>query len=181
MKTFLTGSYLSLMNAFANHSDARVEHICNSGFYVPDSQTLFKEYCTLKLDGGRQSGKTKAVSIFATEWLADGGSIVILSNNTAYANVSATAIRKEYFNNHTESIKYRLYTDSVRSFIGNTACKFRGLSLSRVLYIIDEPVKTPDMDKIYDAHIKVVQHCCRASCEETNQTTRPLFFVIGMQ
>lgn len=180
MKTFLTGSYLSLMNAFANHSDARVEEICNN-FYVADSLTLFKELCTLKLDGGRQSGKTKAVSIFATEWLADGGTVIVLSQNSAYANVSASAIRKEYFNYHTESIKYRLYTDSVRSFVGNTACKFRGLSLSRVLYIIDEPVKTPDMDKIYDAHIKVVQHCCRASCEETNQTTRPLFFVIGMQ
>ncbi|WPK28792.1 hypothetical protein [Escherichia phage vB_EcoM_EP32a] len=56
MRTFLTGPYLSLMNAFTHHSDARVEEICKNG-YVPPFEEVLKQYCTLRLDGGRQSGK----------------------------------------------------------------------------------------------------------------------------
>ncbi|WPK18059.1 hypothetical protein [Escherichia phage BYEP02] len=59
MRTFLTGPYLSLMNAFTHHSDARVEEICKND-YIPPFEDLLKQYCTLRLDGGRQSGKSTA-------------------------------------------------------------------------------------------------------------------------
>ena len=97
MRTFLTGPYLSLMNAFTHHSDVRVEEICNSGFYVPDSPHLFKEYCTLRLDGGRQSGKSTAVTNFAANWLYDGGTVIVLSNTSAYAKISAGRISRRVF------------------------------------------------------------------------------------
>ncbi|ULF50415.1 hypothetical protein CPTSV76_162 [Enterobacteria phage SV76] len=64
--------------------------------------------------------------------------------------------------------------------IGNKGSKFRGLSLSRILYIIDEPVKSPDMDKIYSVHIDTVHCCCNIKCC-IGGITRPQFFVIGMQ
>lgn len=179
MRTFLTGSYLSLMNAFTHHSDARVEEICNSGFHVPYSLHLFKEYCTLRIDGGRQSGKSIAVTNFAANWLYDGGTVIVLSNTSAYAKISANNIKKEFSRYSNDDIRFRLFTDSVRSFIGNKGSKFRGLSLSRILYIIDEPVKSPDMDKIYSVHIDV-HYCCNSKCC-IGGITRPQFFVIGMQ
>lgn len=181
MRTFLTGPYLSLMNAFTHHSDARIEELCKTDCYIPPMEVLLKEYCTLRMDGGRQSGKSTAVTDFAYNWLYNGGTVIVLSNTSAYARVSYNSIKNDFIRFNDEDIRHRLFHDSLRSFIGNEGSKFRGLALSRVLYIIDEPIKAPDMDKIYDAHIKVVQHCCRASCEETNETTRPLFFVIGMQ
>ena len=180
MRTFLTGPYLSLMNAFTHHSDARVEEICNSGFYVPDSPHLFKEYCTLRLDGGRQSGKSIAVTNFAANWLYDGGTVIVLSNTSSYAKISADHIKKEFSRYSSDDIRFRLFTDSVRSFVGNRGSKFRGLTLSRILYIIDEPVKSPDMDKIYDIHIETVQYCYNSKCC-IGGITRPQFFVIGMQ
>ncbi|MFP9058496.1 hypothetical protein, partial [Enterococcus faecalis] len=45
MRTFLTGPYLSLMNAFTHHSDARVEEICKNE-YIPPFEDLLKQYCT---------------------------------------------------------------------------------------------------------------------------------------
>lgn len=179
MRTFLTGPYLSLMNAFTHHSDARVEEICKND-YIPPFEDLLKQYCTLRLDGGRQSGKSTAVTNFAANWLYDGGTVIVLSNTSAYAKISAGHIKKEFSRYSGDDIRFRLFTDSVRSFIGNKGSKFRGLSLSRILYIIDEPVKSPDMDKIYDIHIETVHHCCNSNCC-IGGITRPQFFVIGMQ
>ncbi|AYD82722.1 hypothetical protein [Escherichia phage T2] len=48
------------------------------------------------------------------------------------------------------------------------------------MYIIDEPVKSPDMDKIYSVHIDTVHCCCNIKCC-IGGITRPQFFVIGMQ
>ncbi|AEO97072.1 endoribonuclease [Salmonella phage vB_SenM-AKM_NP4] len=180
MRTFLTAPYLSLMNAFTHHSDARVDEICKNG-WVPPLETLLKEYCTLRLDGGRQSGKSIAVTNFAANWLYDSGTVIVLSNKSAYAELSANHIKKEFSRYSNDDIRFRLFTDSVRSFIGNKGYKFRGLSLSRILYIIDEPVKAPDMDKLYDVHMETMQYCCRVDCYKNNQTARPQFFVIGMQ
>ncbi|AKE46138.1 hypothetical protein ACWBB6_000744 [Escherichia coli] len=180
MRTFLTGPYLSLMNAFTHHSDARVEEICKND-YLPPMEDVLKQYCTLRIDGGRQSGKSIAVTNFAANWLYDGGTVIVLSNTSAYAKISANNIKKEFSRYSNDDIRFRLFTDSVRSFIGNEGHKFRGLSLSRILYIIDEPIKAPDMDKIYNIHIKTVQHCCRSYNAETGETVRPQFFVIGMQ
>lgn len=180
MRTFLTGPYLSLMNAFTHHSDARVEEICKNG-YVPPFEDVLKQYCTLRLDGGRQSGKSIAVTNFAANWLYDGGTVIVLSNTSAYARISADSIKNDFIRFSDEDIRFRLWHDSLRSFIGNEGHKFRGLSLSRILYIIDEPIKAPDMDKIYDIHIKTIQHCCRSHNADTGETVRPQFFVIGMQ
>ncbi|AIA80028.1 hypothetical protein JS09_061 [Escherichia phage vB_EcoM_JS09] len=179
MRTFLTGPYLSLMNAFTHHSDARVEEICKNG-YAPPFEDVLKQYCTLRLDGGRQSGKSTAVTNFAVNWLYDGGTVIVLSNTSAYSKISAGNIEKEFSRYSSDDIRFRLFTDSVRSFIGNEGSKFRGLTLSRILYIIDEPIKAPDMDKIYNIHIKTVQHCCKSKyC--IGGIARPQFFVIGMQ
>ena len=181
MRTFLTGPYLSLMNAFTHHSDARIEELCKTDCYIPPMEVLLKEYCTLRMDGGRQSGKSTAVTDFAYNWLYNGGTVIVLSNTSAYARVSYNSIKNDFIRFNDEDIRHRLFHDSLRSFIGNEGSKFRGLALSRVLYIIDEPIKAPDMDKIYDIHMKTVQHCCHAHCFKTGETVRPQFFVIGMQ
>lgn len=89
-------------------------------------------------------------------------------------------LKKEFSRYSSDDIRFRLFTDSVRSFIGNEGSKFRGLALSRILYIIDEPIKAPDMDKIYNVHIKSVQHCCKSKYCIAG-IARPQFFVIGMQ
>ena len=105
------------MNAFTHHSDARVEEICKNE-YIPPFEDLL------------------AVTNFAANWLYDGGTVIVLSNTSAYAKISANNIKKEFSRYSNDDIRFRLFTDSVRSFIGNKGSKFRGLSLSRILYII---------------------------------------------
>lgn len=83
------------MNAFTHHSDARVEEICKND-YIPPFEDLLKQYCTLRLDGGRQSGKSTAVTNFAANWLYDGGTVIVLSNTSAYAKISASHIKKNF-------------------------------------------------------------------------------------
>ena len=58
----LFAPYLSLMHAFKIRADDCIE-ILKESHYTPVD--ILREYATLKIDGGRQSGKTKAVAEFA--------------------------------------------------------------------------------------------------------------------
>ncbi|WCZ66434.1 hypothetical protein [Yersinia phage MHG19] len=173
MNTFLTSNYLSLMNAFKHHSDARVDKL--PSIYPKHSTSLLAEYCTLRLDGGRQSGKSVATTHFAADWLMDGGTVIVLSDKSSYARITADRIKKRmkefgYSDNHL------LISNSVRSYVGNEAHFLRGRSLTRILYIIDEPMKV-DMGKIYEVHQKTVW----PSMLGQGVDKQSLFFVIGMQ
>lgn len=173
MNTFLTSNYLSLMNAFKHHSDIRVDQLSND--YLKYSTSLLAEYCTLRLDGGRQSGKTVATTHFAADWLMDGGTVIVLSDTSSYARVTADHIKKRakefgYTDTHL------LISNSVRSYVGNEAYFLRGRSLTRILYIIDEPMKI-DMKKIYEVHQKTAWPAMLG-----HGIDKPaLFYVIGMQ
>lgn len=173
MKTFLTSNYLSLMNAFKHHSDARVDQL--DAIYPKHSTSLLAEYCTLRIDGGRQSGKTSATVQFAADWLLDGGTVIVLSDKSSYARITADRIKKRvkefaYLDNHL------LISNSIRSYVGNEAHFLRGRSLTRILYIIDEPMNV-DMHKIYEVHQKTVW----PAQLDQGIDKQSLFFVIGMQ
>lgn len=175
MKTFLTSNYLSLMNAFKHHSDTRVDYL--DPVYPKKTINLLKDYCTLRLDGGRQSGKTSAVNQFAADWLLNGGTVIVLSDTSSYAKVTAKSIEKQAKQYGYENSHYFLISNSIRSFVGNEAHQLRGRSLTRILYIIDEPMKASP-DKIYEIHQKWVWPT-QLSLQETIR--QPLFFILGTQ
>lgn len=174
----LFAPYLSLMHAFKARADERIEHLKESHYTGID---LLREYGTLKLDGGRQSGKTKAIAEFASDWIADGGCVWILGPFTRNAEDTAKKIRSTFNSYHGEITSNNLIVDTGRSFIGNDGHKARGRTLNRILYIIEEPMTSPDMMKYYETHFKGPFYACVTQAHATGEEMMPLFFVIGMQ
>lgn len=128
-----------------------------------------QDYCTLRIDGGRQTGKTEAVSMFAREWLNSGGQVIILSINQSYANTTRARI----------GINKDVFCWTIRGFLSDScADRYRGLSLPKPLIIIDEPCfKMPEIYKFYkafDDHFSV----CNSKSEGSQL---PIFFVLGTQ
>ena len=174
----LTPIYLTLMHAFRDAADRRLNNP-NYSFYEPSC--LMREYGTLRLDGGRQTGKTAAFCQFATDWLLEDGSVIILSTRYTQSSELMEGILREYNSSHlinklpANEIAKSIVPMTIREFLSNdSSYKFRGRKFGRALIIIEEPMKVPDMMKFYDMY----QEAIRWSMPND---TLPLFFVIGMQ
>lgn len=169
---YLTAQYLSLMHAFTDHAISRLDNPENSWQYPI---AMLQEYGTLRLDGGRQTGKTEAVSQFAADWLSEGNSVVVIANKSEYARDTCDRIKRRW--KVLESLDKEngvLMHDTVRSFLSGKD-KFRGISLKRTLFIIEEPIRIPEMYKFYEAWDDL------SACYSANKPKLPLFFVLGIQ
>ncbi|BBC78182.1 hypothetical protein KNT65_gp134 [Escherichia phage EcS1] len=171
---YLTPIYLTLMHAFNNRADDCLEDKNNKGLH-PIS--LLQEYCTLRIDGGRQSGKTEAVSRFAAEWLADGKSVIVLANKSPYARKTRDRIMRRWMAlENIDKVKGVLVDDTIRNFLSDNKDRYRGLSLQRTLIIIEEPIRIPEMYKFYEAWESM-----RVNYTSQGEVPLPLFFVMGIQ
>lgn len=134
-----------------------------------------QEYCTLRIDGGRQSGKSEAVAQFCKDWLSDGNDVVVISTNTENSLCLSKRISAEYrsVTRVNKNDKSKVIFTTIRDYLSGQGVKFRGIQLNRVLIVIDEPLKMPEMYKFYEMY----EHYMGMS--SLNQL--PLFFVIGMQ
>lgn len=175
---YLTAPYLTLMHAFKAHADLMLEKYKPYGSPVE----LLAEYGTLRLDGGRQSGKTEATVQFCIEWLENGGCVYIISPRMQNSDCLKRRLDREWHNRISprpgdeDCMRYNVITDTMRAFISDGGTKARGRTLNRILYIIDEPMNVPSLHKFYEAHFKGPFYAC---CQQTDKP--PLFFVIGMQ
>lgn len=178
---YLTAPYLTLMHAFHTHADKCLEQKHINHYRVLD---LMREYCTLRLDGGRQSGKTEALVSFASDWVEDGNSIIVMSEKTSYANETIRRIWKHHsrpgnlYRQDEIHFKANVLSTSMRSFLSDGSV-VRGRSLSRLLIIIDEPIRCPEMIKFYEAYLKYCIYATMHNRKTENEL--PLFFVIGLQ
>lgn len=173
---FLTPIYLALMHAFA---DRAIERLDSDRYTWYNPEARMGEFGTLRLDGGRQTGKTSAVVQFATDWVAQGNDVIVMSTVSHRAREVAGLIKKvSKANPRYDTPKHGFITyDTIRSFLdeGNYH-KYRGLSITRLLIIIEEPMRMPSMDKFYSSYLKMTnQYMCQGN------KPLPLFFVIGMQ
>lgn len=181
---FLTPIYSTLMHAFKDHA-----------FEAFDSHkhyhriALMQEYGTLRIDGGRQTGKTAATVQFSIDWLKEDNSICFIGFNgdsaKDFKSRMQTAIAgKAMLYNDPNPVTYDRVKDkidvfpSVREFLSHrTVDRFRGRSFKRMLIIIDEPCnRMPEMYKFYDTYENSI-----APSSFTNGKNLPLFFVLGIQ
>lgn len=170
---YLTPLYLSLMHAFKDHAFKRLDALENSCMY-PIS--MMQEYGTLRIDGGRQSGKTEAAALFAAEWLGEGNSVIVMGVNSSIARDTRDRIMRRWAAlDNINKVKGVLVDDTIRSFLGENWNKYRGLPLQRTLVIIEEPMRIPEMYKFYEAYEDLNRNLCQVP------KSLPLFFVMGIQ
>ena len=169
---YLTAPYLTLMHAFYAHAD----DVLSNQKYEPSRISNMQEYCTLRLDAGRQTGKTEAASLFAADWIEEGGSVICLAYNSSYAKSTADRIKIKCYHRNIEIGPNQLFSNAMRSFLSDSGGNaYRGLKLKRVLVIIDEPCsKMPEIYKFYKAYEDHVSLTVRDG-------KYPLFFVMGIQ
>lgn len=177
---YLTAPYLTLMHAFHTHADSCLEEYKNQRGH--SLHALMQEYCTLRIDGGRQSGKTEAVSQFADEWITNGGDVVVLAEKVTYANATKDRIIGKHFRQLSPrysaiELRSRIITCSIRDFLSDDCNKFRGRSLSRILFIIEEPIRLPELYKFYDKWYTDIRICHVSSARDV----LPFFFIMGIQ
>lgn len=172
---YLTAPYLTLMNAFKDHSEVAL----SKQNYSQNRITNMQEYCTLRLDAGRQTGKTEAVSLFCKDWIESGGSVIILADTEHYAKLTKDRIIHKFPGiQHASNFRNTIFTQSIRTYLSDSCVvRYRGISLQKTLIIIDEPCsKMPEMYKFYKAFednlmVNTVSGGCKL----------PLFFVMGIQ
>lgn len=171
---YLTAPYLTLMNAFKDHS----EDVLSKQTYKQDRIANMQEHCTLRIDGGRQTGKTEAVSMFARDWIEDGGQVICLADTVSFAKCTADRIMNKHGAKLRHDIRGKVFTQSIRSFLSDSMMvTYRGYSFSKILIIIDEPCsRMPEIYKFYKAFEDNL-----AINTLYGGSKLPLFFVIGIQ
>lgn len=173
---FLTPIYLTLMHAFAERAIERLDSD-QYAWYEPASR--MQEFGTLRLDGGRQTGKTSAIAQFAADWVSKGNDVIVMSSSSHRSREICDIIKrvsKAQPHLNVERPGFVVY-DTVRSFLDEDHFhKYRGLSVTRLLIIIEEPIRLPAMDKFYEAYQTMMNKFMRQGSKPL-----PLFFVIGMQ
>lgn len=171
---YLTAPYLTLMNAFKDHS----EDVLSKQPYPKSRIANMQEHCTLRLDGGRQTGKTEAVSMFARDWIQDGGHVICLADTLSYAKCTADKIGQKLGLKARHDLRGKVFTQSIRSFLSDSMIvTYRGYSLSKILIIIDEPCsRMPEIYKFYKSFEDNL-----AINTLYGGSKLPLFFVIGIQ
>lgn len=172
---YLTPVYLTMMHAFADHALKRLD----SSKWNFNSQIIcMQEFGTLRIDGGRQTGKSTALADFASSWRDSGNDVIVLSNKSSQSRQLVDLIkRKSTINNDIDrNHQGFIIGDTIRSFLSDGFNKYRGIRITRALIIIDEPMKVPDMSKFYQAYQDLIQkYMCKPD------TPLPLFFVMGIQ
>lgn len=167
------------MHAFKDAADRRLNDEEYRRTYDPIG--LMHEYGTLRIDGGRQTGKTEAIAQFATDWLLEGGSVIILSTRYTQSKETADIIKHTYKSSRSidklddRDLSNNIIPMAMRCFLSDTD-RFRGIRLNRCLFIIEEPMKVPDMNKFYQSYMENTRWSVI-----NNTSELPLFFVIGMQ
>ncbi|AWD90551.1 hypothetical protein KNT87_gp112 [Erwinia phage Cronus] len=168
---YLTPIYLTLMHAFRSHADAVLakEHTK----YL-DRICIMQEYCTLRVDAGRQTGKSEAVTQFCKDWMAEGNDVIVISGNVSQSMELSKRIQRAYKDVFRigKDTQRKIIASTKRTFLSQDDTQFDGIILQRPLIIIDEPIRIIEMYRYYK------------SCEDkvkTNSSEMPLFFVIGMQ
>lgn len=176
---FLTPIYLTLMHAFAERAIERLDSDQYT-WYEPASR--MQEFGTLRLDGGRQTGKTSALAQFAADWVSNGNDVIVMSSSSHRSREICNIIKRVYKTQphlpHLQApVPGFVVYDTVRSFLDeDNFHKYRGLSVTRLLIIIEEPMRLPAMDKFYEAYqVMINKFMCQGN------KPLPLFFVIGMQ
>lgn len=159
------------MHAFRQHADYVLDR--DRGL---DEIAMMQEYCTLRLDAGRQTGKSEAVAEFCKDWMSEGNSVIIVSQNMAQSLEISKRIKLAY-NSVLRMQKFpaKVLATTKRKFLSNIEC--RGMSLQRPLIIIDEPMRIPEMYRYYESYKDNWKFCSVAS----GNSDLPLFFVIGIQ
>lgn len=175
-KPMLTYNYLALMHAFRNHADYVLEQYANNKYL--SSIGLMQEYCTLRIDGGRQTGKTESAVEFCKDWLAEGNDVIILSTKLASSIDTVSKIKRRYndLRRIDKESGRKIIPMTIRDYLSGSD-KLRGISLNRVLIVIDEPMKIPEMYKFYYEYERQVRLCRIVS----DNKEFPLFFVMGIQ
>lgn len=176
---YLTAPYLTLMNAFKDRSEAVLSD--KTGFISQYSRTnILAEYRTLRIDGGRQSGKTEAAALFAADWIQAGGHVICLADSERYAYDTARRISKKCKEllSPLEASHNNISTQSIRAFLSDSYDnQYRGVSMKDILIVIDEPCrKMPDIYKFYAAFENNLYINTISSGKKL-----PLFIVLGMQ
>ena len=173
---FLTPVYLTLMHAFA---DRALERLDGPNWVHLNPISKMQEFGTLRIDGGRQTGKSTAVAEFASRWRDSGNDVIILSNNSSQSRELVDLIKRKCNSNYCIDKDHKgfIIGDTIRSFLDDDRFnKYRGLWINRVLVIIDEPMKVPEMYKFYKAYQTLTtKYMCQGD------KPLPLFFVLGIQ
>lgn len=170
---FLTPLYLALMHAFSDRAQEIVDKVSPE-----HSSRMMQEYSTLRLDGGRQSGKTAAVVQFAADWLHKGNDVVFIGKTSSASAQFKSMVSKHFksglYLNYDSNVLNRIVLTSQRVFLSQQGIDvFRGRSLHRTLFIVDEPIKV-DMTKYYNQYGEGAFYACYRG-------GIPMWFVIGMQ
>lgn len=169
----LTPLYLALMHAFSDRAQEIV------GKFGPEnSARIMQEYSTLRLDGGRQSGKTTAVVQFVADWLHKGNDVVFIGKNSnvsiRFKSMVAKYFKSGLYVDYDANIWNRIVLTSQRVFLSKQGINaFRGRSLNKTLFIVDEPIKV-DMTKYYEQYGEGAFYSCYRG-------GIPMWFVIGIQ
>lgn len=178
---FLTPIYSTLMHAFVERSDEIVEMMNRQNI---SRAYQMMEYRTLRLDGGRQSGKSTACAEFASDWIKDGGDVVYIGWNSDscgnFKSMIKTASQRYWQRSEVVDLLRHKFTGvpSIRNFLSDAGHdRFRGMSMNKVLVIIDEPLdRMPNISKIYERYEETIRFCTNSTGNEL-----PIFFVIGCQ
>ncbi|UNA02476.1 hypothetical protein [Serratia phage SP1] len=177
----LTQLYSALMHAHKDRVISLEEQKTRFEYMSPIQ--IYQEYCTLRLDGGRQSGKTTASVEFAHDWIEDGGHIILIGHKAQYNRefIDRLIRHAEYRNSFRMPSRHDLQKQihqfpGIRTFLGDNH-RFRGLRIGRPLVLIDEPMdRLPDIRKIYEKYHESVY----LSTGWKNYCL-PIFMVIGCQ
>jgi hypothetical protein len=173
---YLTPVYLTMMYAF---KDRALERLDGETWDYLSPISKMQEFGTLRIDGGRQTGKTSAAAEFASRWRDEGGDVIVLSTNSSQSLELVDLIKRKCTTNRCLNRNHQGFVigDTIRSFLADDGFnKYRGLRINRALIIIEEPMKVPEMSKFYKAYQDLVE---RYMCQLN--TPLPLFFVIGIQ
>lgn len=177
----LTYLYSALMHA---HKDRVISMEENQKYFRHMTPVMiFQEYCTLRLDAGRQSGKSTAAIDFVNDWINDGGDVVLIGHKSAYNREFVDRLKNVWLYKNTfdkldwHDVKKRIHEfGGIRSFLGDND-RFRGLYMGRVLVLIDEPLdRLPDIRKIYEKYHQEIS----PATSRTNYQL-PVFMVLGCQ
>lgn len=172
---FLTPIYLTLMHAFADRAEQQLERLSKMNISRP---YFNMEYRTLRLDAGRQSGKSSALLQFEADWLCSGGHVIHISWNSDSAKLAKEQckelLKRNYMFDPQQEIKKYHTVASIRQFLSDGwTDKFRGTTMEKVLVVVDEPLdRMPAISKLYEKYETSLRFCSR---------TPPLFFIIGCQ
>lgn len=175
-KKYLTPLYLAMMHAFADTARAAEESP-----YLSLPQVI-EEYRTLRLDGGRQTGKTQAIVQFCSEWIADGNSVLVVGRKLSAAKEVKERIERWYKATSYRSIdgydpdviKHNVDITWLRDFMNPLNNRCRGKSFpSQMLVVFDEVIDFPKYHEAAEVY-------CKTYRISNHMRNDPLFFVIGM-